>query len=237
MAISFTAAADLGNNGGAGSGYTVAYTCGSGTDRLLVVGFLGDNSADDITSVTYAGAAMTLVGKVAGTVGVRWTYMYYLLNPASGSNNVVISSSSTKFLIACAGDWAGVNQTGQPDASDTATLGSGNTSLTKAVTTIANNCWTILVSGGYDANNSPAAGTGSTRRTFDATFGGTGIFDSNAPITPAGSYSMTWTYPIASSGMNTIIASFAPTVAAGQLFARPALDGLSSAGKQFTRIS
>lgn len=212
MSIAFVNAADLGNNGGGASGYTVAYTVGSGQNRLLVVVFEGDTATDDITSVTYAGAGMTLACKIPTN---RWLYFYFLLNPASGAHNVVISSSSSKFIIACAADYENVQQSGQPDA--TATNSKGATlpnTLASTITTIAQNAWAIMGSGGFKASAPPVAGTGATRRTFDATFGAAGIFDSNADLAP-GLDSMTWLYTANDAGVQqgSVLASFAPFLA------------------------
>ena len=62
--ITYDNSVDGGNNGGSTTSLTYSYTVGSGPNRLLVVNLIGDTSADDISSVTYAGTAMTLLGKV-----------------------------------------------------------------------------------------------------------------------------------------------------------------------------
>ncbi len=60
----FDNAADGGNNGGSTTSLTYSYTVGTNSNRLLLVNLVGDPSADDISSVTYAGAPMTLITKV-----------------------------------------------------------------------------------------------------------------------------------------------------------------------------
>lgn len=219
MAIAFNAGADLGNNSGSGS-LTASYTVSTGSNRMLVVALAGDSSSDNITGLTYAGVAMSLACKKAP--GNRWTYLYYLLGPSSGANNVVISTSGG-YILAVAGDYTGVAQTSQPDA--TTTNAGSATSLTGTLTTIADQCWTIMGFGGYNGNSPPTAGSGSTRRTYDATFGTIGLFDSNAAITPAGSYSMTASYS-GTTNENLAMASFSP--AAGSPSATP--HNLSSLG-------
>ncbi len=74
----FDNAADGGNNGGSTTSLTYPYTVGTNSNRLLLVNLVGDSSADDISSVTYAGASMTLIRKVR-TPGGKWHYLYYLL--------------------------------------------------------------------------------------------------------------------------------------------------------------
>ena len=69
----FDNAADGGNNGGSTASLTYYYTVGTNPNRLLLVNLVGDSSADDISSVTYAGASMTPLRKfrrreVVGTI-------------------------------------------------------------------------------------------------------------------------------------------------------------------------
>ena len=111
----FDNAADGGNNGGSTTSLTYSYTVGTNSNRLLLVNVVGDPSADDISSVTYAGAPMTLIKKVQ-TPSDRWHYLYYLLAPASGTNNVVITAASSHYLISEATSWYNVAQSGQPRA-------------------------------------------------------------------------------------------------------------------------
>src|SRR6266550_1285190 len=112
MAIAFVAAADLGNNGGGGA-YTVSYTVGAGSDRLLVVALVGAVvPTDNITGVTYAGVSMTLINKRIPSTG-RCSYLFYLLNPASGANNIVVTNSSNEFIIPQAADYTGVKGNSQ----------------------------------------------------------------------------------------------------------------------------
>src|SRR5208283_5259003 len=94
----FDNAADGGNNGGSTTSLTYSYTVGTNSNRLLLVNLIGDPSADDISSATYAGASMTLITKVRTPAG-RWHYLYYLLGPTSGTNNVVITAASSHYLI------------------------------------------------------------------------------------------------------------------------------------------
>jgi len=207
MAIAFNAATDGGNNGGSTSSLTFSHTTGSGSDRVLFVVVAGDvgGSSNHPTGVTYATVAMTEVDRT--TTGNRNLYTYFLLNPTSGANNVVVSAGSNFFLLACAADYTGAAQSGQPDAE--AEQVAANTSVTTSITTVADNCWTMLGEQGFNASNPPGAGAGSTRRTFGAAFGQPGLFDSNAALTPAGSHSMTTTRTTSVS-ISHVMASFSP---------------------------
>lgn len=215
--MTFDTATDGGNNGGSTNNLTFSHTC-TGSDRLLVVGVTGDQvgGVDDISSVTYAGVNMAFVSK-RGILGMdRWLYIYELEGPASGANNVVVTSSGTHYLLAGATSYAGAAQSGQPDGSTTSQSATGATTWTTSLTTTADKCWAVLIEGCNTGGTPPSAGTGLTRRIYDATFGVWGLFDSGADITPAGSYSMTTTRGSASSNaIGHVVASFAPvTVAA-----------------------
>lgn len=212
MAIAFDAATDGGNNGGTTNSRTFSHTC-TGSDRILFVGFCGDVSPgnDDITSVTYNGVGLSLVGKRTDDNTSRMLYLYMLVGPASGANDVVISCTNNHYLLAGAVSYTGVAQSGQPDASTTNISGALATTLTTSLTTVADNCWTVLVEGGFNANAAPTAGAGSTRRTFDAAFGTWGLFDSNSAITPAGSYSMTTDRSSSDNFIAHVMASVSPT--------------------------
>lgn len=89
------------------SSLTISHVISSGDNRLLVVGILG-GSSDIITGVTYNGVAMTRVN--VSNNGNSTAYLYYLLNPASGTHDIVISSSTSTFLAADAVSYTGVNQ-------------------------------------------------------------------------------------------------------------------------------
>ena len=116
----FDNAADGGNNGGSTTSLTYSYTVGTNSNRILLVNVVGDVSADDISSVSYAGASMSLITKVQ-TPGDRWHYLYYLLAPASGTHNVVVTAASSHYLISEAASWYNVSQSGQPLAYSTNT--------------------------------------------------------------------------------------------------------------------
>jgi len=162
----FDNAADGGNNGGSTQSLTYSYTVGTNSNRLLLVNVVGDTSADDISSVTYSGASMTLLKKVQ-TPGDRWHYLYYLLAPASGSNNVVITSASAHYLISEATSWNNVAQTGQPLANATNTAIGGVISMTTSLPASSNN---VIVAESMWAPVGILPGNGSSELIADSTF-------------------------------------------------------------------
>ena len=215
MAIAFGSAVDGGN--ATATSLTFAFNNVAGD--IVFVGGVGDSTTDDVTGATYNGVAMTLVDKLTpGGINNRWSYLFYLVAPATGSNNVVVSASGSHFLGFGAVSYTGASQTGVPDATNKQSGGAAITTLTTSVTTIADNCWTVLLENSYSLDSLPFAGTGATRRTTDNTFGTWGLFDSNAAITPAGGYSMQTNRDIGVTTIDHVMASFKP---AGGVTAKP----------------
>lgn len=201
MAIAFDTSSYL--NFATTSG-TLAFTC-TGSDRLLLVTTANEGGANDVTGVTYNGVALTEIGTAVqkGSTG-RYLRLWGLLNPASGANNVVVSRTTGAADMWClVASYTGVKQSGLPDANTTQQFTA--TTVTTSLTTIADNCWTILI--GY-GDRAQTASTGSTFRQNN-TSGAYQLYDSNAAITPAGSTSMSWTQADSTASCTAMI-SIAP---------------------------
>ena len=217
MAIAFDAAGGEFNT----SGTTLSddFTC-SGNNRILFVGVVNFAPTDDLEAPKYGGVTMKLVGKQGFNSEASpgdWSYLYYLINPASGTNTLTVTrTDDTSTMHVVCTSYTGVKQSGVPDASAINVQDSG-TSITTSVTTVADNCWTVLFCG---AQKDVSAGTGTTDRKSGIQ---NLIGDSNAPISPAGSTSMEVTMGDTESA--TIMASFAPSGSAGIQF-----DAVSSGG-------
>jgi len=109
MAIAFDATTDGGNT--TATSLTYSHTC-TGSNRILFVSVIGAIGSDNVTGATYAGAAMTLVDKQASA---RSTYLFYLIAPATGANNVVVSAGSSSFIWSAAAPypWAAIVNVGK----------------------------------------------------------------------------------------------------------------------------
>jgi hypothetical protein len=192
---------------GSGTSGSGSFTVGSGTNRILFCGLTLANSGDTLTSVTYNSVAMTQIGKKKDPSSNLWRYLYYLINPSSGSNTLAASSSTstTSFNAVCS-SYSGARQTGQPDSSATADASSA-TSVTGNTTSVADNSWAIMYGGNF--NSALSAGTGSTLR-VDSGGGYGAIVDSNGAITPAGATSLQITG--SSSNWSAIIATLTPPI-------------------------
>lgn len=197
MAIAHVSTTFFGNN--SGTSYSNAFDCGSASGRYVIAWFVEFNTdTDDVSSVTYAGGAMSLLGKINAS-GSCFVYVYGVAPSATGSNNLIINTTGTQFVIAGASLYTGVSGT-QPDNSATNATGTSTTSCSLTPNTA--NCWGILVAG-FTNGNTPTSTTGHTRRAYDTSFGCVSLFDTDGTI--AGSTSMGATNP-ASGGNSVMIA-------------------------------
>lgn len=203
MAIAVDATAE-GFQGG-GSSLTYAHTC-TGTDLLLIVGIYSWQDVHTL-SATYGGVAMTSLASRAadGTGGL--IYLFGLLGPATGANNVVISSTNSNTQIfACSVSYTGVSQSGLPDAVNTNST--ATSPYTSTVTTVADNAWLVLVA--RTPGKAPTASTDTLKRKANAASGDAStLFDSNGARTPAGSQSLVYT-TVGDTTVYNAMVSFAP---------------------------
>lgn len=92
--ISFDASAS--GSGGGSSSITYSHTVGTGENRAIVVGVF--EQSDSVTGVTYNGTSLTQAGvkvRVGSGGGAEYVHLFYLANPDSGANNVVVSRSTS----------------------------------------------------------------------------------------------------------------------------------------------
>lgn len=173
--------------GTSATSYTFSFTVSAGTNRILIVSFEGatGTGADDITSVTYNGVAMTLGQKTAPTNPTnRYLYTYYLLNPASGANNVVISRTTSDWILPVAAEYTGVQSV---ESSVTYTCACSNATINYS--TVQDNAW--LVTAVSSTGTTITSISGLTKRVASNGTYAT-LFDSGA-LTPAGSKSYSTT--------------------------------------------
>jgi hypothetical protein len=206
MAIAY----DNSTNGGSTFAASLTYShTTSGSDRFLVVATYDEVGATSfIAGVTYAGVSMTKEATIR-CPSDRITCLWKLHAPASGANNVVITSTGGSIVIGSdAASYTGAAQTGQPDSSATNTATAAN-SLTVSTTVVASNCWLV----GFFKKNSggafDSAGAGTTARVNTA---GLMMADSNGTV-GTGSQSLIANY--VSGNFSGIIMSIAEASAGG----------------------
>lgn len=198
-------AQNLGSNGGTGN-FSGAYTSASGTHVAMVVCINGGTTgASTVTNVTYNGVVMTLAfGAQNPGGGGRYEYEYYLLGPASGANNLVITQTGGDYLIPIVAEYSGVKQTAQPDAiAANSSGGSSVTSLTSSITVMNTGSWAVMCGNASNGSAGWSSGTGATFRAADV-FAGSAIYDSAGPLS-AGANSLTDNVSLSSALLNILV--------------------------------
>ncbi len=226
MANSYDSSAQSNNNGA--SSLTFSHTTAG--DLLIVL--VRDESGDHVTGVTYNGVAMTQLAKGVEPSATAEAYVYYLLSPALGANNIVISrSSSSNNLAGASASYLGTKQTGFPDgnASGGNTSGGGAAIVTSSVTVTANNSWVVVGASSNVPNGFVFSGSG----TFNATTrkGGDNLKnlllgDSNAPLS-SGSQNVGITQGTSSSLIYFLISIASGVLTVSVLETSPSVDTLS----------
>lgn len=205
MAIAFDNSTNLGEV--ESTSLTTAHTC-TGDNLLLLVGVRLGGSTDDVTGVTYNSVAMTRLKYNINDSSPNNTptYIYGLLSPDTGANNVVVTRGSSGFILAVASSYTGVKQSGLPDSTAENETGTA-TSIAVTTTTVADNCWTAMQVTAAAGNLS--AGANTTLRQMGSNTG-IALFDSNTAITPAGSTTLNANFD---SGISTaVMVSFEPFI-------------------------
>jgi len=202
MAIAFDATSTGSANA---SSVTVAHTVTGSNPFLFVVIRDLDNL---LTGVTYASVAMTQIGTTQGAGGNNVS-LWYLVNPATGTNNIVATKSAGVSNIRASGtSYTGVSQ-GAPEASTTGAGGAGTT-FSQSVTTITDNAW-VVWGLGENTGSPPTAGANTTSRITDGA--ATAIFDAGGAVTPAGSKTLNASTAVSADAWGGTIVSIAPAAA------------------------
>lgn len=176
MAIAFDAATE--DKTVSGNTLTYAHSC-SGTDRFLAIHFTTLSNTHTVNSVTYNGVSATIVLGQITAFSTTWKHhSYYLIAPATGSNNVQIVCASINFSIrsGCM-SYTGVKQTSPILDSGSDSQVSGTT-LTVSLTTSASGWW--IMSGANPDN--AFSGTTIVTTTRCSYSGLADSFDSNGDV-------------------------------------------------------
>lgn len=213
MAIAFNATNSKNDSTIAVLTQTWSHTC-TGSNRLLFVGVSFDSAGLSISSVTYAGTNLTLIRTDENTAISRSSSIWYLVAPATGANDIVVTYSNDTVCISGSISLTGVAQTGSLDANNGA-IGVDITASV-VVTTVADNAW-VLDTMAANSSFGWTVGAGQTQRWNvipSASVDGGG--STEGPKTPAGAVTMSWSVG-QPGGTDWAIsaASFAPAVAGG----------------------
>ena len=192
---------------------TFAHTC-TGSNRILVVGVNVSNTSITVSGVTYAGTSMTQITSQDVSTPATRIYLFYLVAPSTGANNVVISTSSSATITASSVSYTGAKQSAQPDASVKAAASSVSLSV------VGSRCWIVSTAGAEVGGGvNFTAGSGFTlRQTVNNGGHMNGLEDSNGTV---------------SSGANTvafgITAGSVAAVIAASIAPAPETDTLTAA--------
>lgn len=205
MAVAFDAASS--SNGGVVASLTFSHTC-SGSDRLLVVGCaINSGASAAVSGVTYNGVAMTSAGAAVMDGGNTEVSLWYLVAPATGANNIVVSISGTISGIAA----GGTSFTGVDQATPVGTYASANgNSSTASVSVSSESGGMVIDIAGCFITRTLSVGSGQTQR-FN-TSGGFVVVGAGSTEPGASSVTMSWSL---SSADNWAIAALPIKAATG----------------------
>lgn len=184
------------SNQSSGGTTTVGYNSTTGSDRLLIVNVAFWNNggaAAGCSGITYGGVAMTLVtnSRQLSTGNKFLTEQWYLVAPATGTNNVVatVGGQCDKLGLAVL-SFTGADQTNPIDVNGK-TSGTSGTVTQSITTTVAGTIMTDSVSH-LSANTATA---NSHSLIYNDGASGAGMASQYGTAASAGTNSLSWTYP------------------------------------------
>jgi len=215
MAIAFDNASMSTSDTVAATSKTHAHSC-SGSDRFLVVSVvsLNGNSPTPTPTATYNGVSMTAVAVniIAYTGTNNWRHhVFYLANPASGSNNVVVTATTgvAQWRVVAA-SYTGVDQTSPVITSNTA----GNIASGKVMSislTTSEDAWWYISGSNVDAEWNSISNNGSSLRNATGSSGRLRVGDSNGLISAqTGTITMSYTFGTSGRGYGGAAFAFKP---------------------------
>lgn len=187
MAPAVTPDAIGGGNAAGVATVTFAHTC-SGLNRVLIVG-ISQGSNTSVTSVTYAGTAMTSLGVPANNGNKAVVSMYYLAAPATGANNVVVTWTGNVNAIVGSVSFTGVDQTTPVGTFAKAT----GTSTAPSVNVTSGNGQLVVDTVAVETNVALAVGAGQAQQ-WNASIAGQ-VQGGGSTELGAATVTMSWSFP------------------------------------------
>lgn len=188
--IQFDAASNSGYQA-ASSTFTWSHTC-TGANRYLTVGVSMLSVAQSVSSITYSGVAMTLIGTRSSVSGAARVELWGLIAPATGTNDIVVTLTGAIAWAGNASSYTGIHQDSPIEAFSSAQATNvGAADATVDVTTVADNDWCVDILATDDA--AVTAGAGQTATGNVSGVGGSGTMSYEGPKTPSGAVTMSWT--------------------------------------------
>lgn len=197
-------ASDLGNNGGSFASdeprdpivgpraavLSAPHTLAD-TSNALFVGIEGAfPPVDDITSVRVGEVSLTELARFVDIEGRRNNYVYVVIDPPTGLQNITIESAGDHYLAGLACDYGGASVENFTLANNVASDISD--SLTTTIEVRNPDSWVLVFEGGYTDGNAGPVSDDLARRTYSGEWGTPAFFDSGAGIA-AGDFTFTTT--------------------------------------------
>lgn len=173
------------------SGFSFSHTC-SGNNRYLIVGIsMLSVAGASVSSITYAGNAMTLLGTAVSVSGTVRTELWGQIAPNTGGNSIAVTLSTSVAWVGGGISLTNVHQTSPTEgfASATATnVGAADAAVD--VTTAADYDWVIDTVATDDTAITVGAGQTSRWNVTGALGSGAGSHEGFK--SPAGAVTMSW---------------------------------------------
>lgn len=143
---------------GSGTTHTISFTVGNNSDRMLMVHVMDVNDVSTlVTGVTFNGESLTKLSEERRP-SARVHTLWYLIAPAVGTYNVVVSTSASTYTGVNIVSWYNVRQTSNPTNTNDVTA-SGTTTFSPTVTVTESNSMVIA---GVGSGSAITAGTDTT---------------------------------------------------------------------------
>ena len=190
---------------------TWSHTTTTASNRILIVGTstesdTGGHTAQTVSGITYNGVALTKVR--SDYITDNGTELWYLVAPATGANNIVVTMTAVVDGLFGAGfTFSGVDQANPIDANaGTTTTG---TSISQALTTVATDAMIVNIVHHYNSAVVLTADANQTERFNTPTTGDNDQAGGTRLVTTPTSYTTSWTADI-SDGMTLSVLSLKP---------------------------
>ncbi len=158
----------------------------TGYNRAVFVGFR-TSTANVVSSVTFGGSSMTLVASSTEPYTNSGVYLYYQFPSGTGAQNAVVNLSSAVIVDMTVVSYTGVAQV--PPEVMAASSGGPFATYSQSLTTSTDGDWTIMIEANNGSIGTLSAVTG-TRRGLNFPTDAGMLLDSNGPVFPAGSTSL-----------------------------------------------
>ena len=189
------------------SSKTFSHTNGAISNTLLIV-FVAMSNDQTPSGVTYNGVSMTQIGSTAVEGGTRTYYLFWLKNPTTGTNNVVVTATGTaNEIYAGAASYTGVDQTNPIETSTAANSLTGTTPNTSITTANANE-WLVAL-----WRNDTGAVSSSTNQTVRGASSSIRYADSNGTV---GTGSVTAQVSVTGGLSYVVVSALKPSSASSQ---------------------